>query len=233
MRLFGCACYLLLRPYSSHKLLFQSKKYIFLGYSSNQRGYRCLDPTSQKIIISRHVIFDELTFPGKNSSSLALLISTSTMVSSHGKSSSIPFPSLINYDTISFSSQFNSLTTTYTQLPSSQSQSEFSPTLPPNFSPLLLEISPQILSLSKPTSITPQLSQSPSLITHPMTIRSQTINLKPHDFSDYQTLYSTKHHLKALTSVRIPSKPNFNKQVSLLFEWCKAMQEKYDALIAN
>lgn len=30
---------------------------VFLGYPSNQRGYKCYDLSSQKIIISRHVIF--------------------------------------------------------------------------------------------------------------------------------------------------------------------------------
>lgn len=180
MRLFGCACYLLLRPYSSHKLLFQSKKYIFLGYSSNQRGYRCLDPTSQKIIISRHVVFDELTFSARNSSSPSLPSSTPTMVSSHGKSSPIPFPSLTNSDTVSFSDESSSLSTT--RLHSSPSQPELASPLPQNSSPLLPDISPQIPSSSEPTSIPIQPSQPHSLRTHLMTTRSQIGNLKPHNF---------------------------------------------------
>nr|GEU99600.1 hypothetical protein [Tanacetum cinerariifolium] len=35
---------------------------IFLGYPTNHRGYRCLDISSNKIIISRHVRFDEDVF---------------------------------------------------------------------------------------------------------------------------------------------------------------------------
>nr|GEX85360.1 ribonuclease H-like domain-containing protein [Tanacetum cinerariifolium] len=36
---------------------------IFLGYPYNHRGYRSLDLNSNKIIISRHVTFDETVFP--------------------------------------------------------------------------------------------------------------------------------------------------------------------------
>lgn len=36
---------------------------VFLGYPSNHRGYECLELSSRKIIISRHIIFDEDVFP--------------------------------------------------------------------------------------------------------------------------------------------------------------------------
>nr|GEV28169.1 ribonuclease H-like domain-containing protein [Tanacetum cinerariifolium] len=39
---------------------------IFLGYPANHRGYRCLDLVTNKIIISRHVLFDEDVFPFRN-----------------------------------------------------------------------------------------------------------------------------------------------------------------------
>jgi transposase InsO family protein len=64
-RFFGCSCFPLLRHYSTHKLMFRSKHCIFLGYSSNQRGYRCLDHVSRKVYVSRHVVFDETHFPAK------------------------------------------------------------------------------------------------------------------------------------------------------------------------
>jgi hypothetical protein len=66
LRIFGCACYPLLRPYTSHKLQFRSKQCIFLGYSSNHKGYRCLDPSTNRVYLSRHVVFDELQFPARN-----------------------------------------------------------------------------------------------------------------------------------------------------------------------
>jgi hypothetical protein len=66
LRVFGCACYPLLRLYNRHKLEFRSKKCIFLGYSSNQKGYRCLDHSSHRVYISKHVVFDENVFPAQD-----------------------------------------------------------------------------------------------------------------------------------------------------------------------
>jgi hypothetical protein len=62
-KIFGCACYPLLRPYNSHKFSHRSTHCIFLGYASNAKGYLCLDPNSIRLYTSRHVVFDENTFP--------------------------------------------------------------------------------------------------------------------------------------------------------------------------
>lgn len=55
-------CYPWLRPYTTHKVESKSTPYIFLGYSLNQSAYKCYDSHTQKIYISRHVIFVEDTF---------------------------------------------------------------------------------------------------------------------------------------------------------------------------
>jgi len=39
LRVFGCVCYPLLRPYNDHNLSFHSKRCILLGYCSNSKGY--------------------------------------------------------------------------------------------------------------------------------------------------------------------------------------------------
>ena len=46
-----------------HKLAPLSVLCVFLGYSAHHKGYRCLDLSSNRVIISRHVIFDETAFP--------------------------------------------------------------------------------------------------------------------------------------------------------------------------
>jgi hypothetical protein len=68
LKAFGCLCYHLLRPYANHKLSFRSKPCIFLGYGGNQCGYRCLDPKTHKVYLSRHVVFNETQFPAKGMS---------------------------------------------------------------------------------------------------------------------------------------------------------------------
>lgn len=65
LRMFGCACYPLLRPYTPHKLTFCRKQCVFIGYSSHHHGYHCLDTVAHKIYISCSVAFDEHTFPAK------------------------------------------------------------------------------------------------------------------------------------------------------------------------
>ena len=62
LKVFGCACYPLLRPYNQHKFDFRSSLCLFLGYASNCKGYTCLT-SSGKFIYSRNVLFNELLFP--------------------------------------------------------------------------------------------------------------------------------------------------------------------------
>lgn len=63
LRVFGCACWTYLRPYNHHKTDFRSATCIFLGYSPSHHGYKCLDLSSGRTYIARHVVFDENVFP--------------------------------------------------------------------------------------------------------------------------------------------------------------------------
>ena len=63
LRIFGCACWPNLRPYNTRKLAFRSTRCVFLGYSPLHKGYKCLDPSTGRVYISRDVIFDESIFP--------------------------------------------------------------------------------------------------------------------------------------------------------------------------
>jgi GAG-pre-integrase domain len=64
----GCKCYPYTRPYSTHKLSPRSKPCVFIGYSSIYKGYKYLDLRTNRIYISRHVIFDEQSYPFKDCS---------------------------------------------------------------------------------------------------------------------------------------------------------------------
>jgi hypothetical protein len=63
LRVFGCACYPNLSSAAPHKLSPRSSLCVFLGYSLDHKGYRCLDLHSNRIIVSRHVVFNETLFP--------------------------------------------------------------------------------------------------------------------------------------------------------------------------
>jgi hypothetical protein len=65
-KVFGCACWPHLRPYNNHKLEICSKKCVFLGYSALHRGYKCLHIPSNRVYISRDVVFNKNLFPFSN-----------------------------------------------------------------------------------------------------------------------------------------------------------------------
>jgi hypothetical protein len=70
---------------------------------------------------------------------------------------------------------------------------------------------------------------------HQMITRSRTGSLKPKQFPDFQMLYSTKHPLKAFTSIspHIPCEPtSFSKAVQNQ-DWRDAMTIEVDALMKN
>lgn len=84
LKIFGCACFPLLRPLNSHKLQPRTSQHVFLGYPLDFKGYLCFNMSTGKFLTSRHVIFDESLFPFSVQCST---ISTPTTPASH---SSIP-----------------------------------------------------------------------------------------------------------------------------------------------
>jgi hypothetical protein len=63
LRVFGCACYPNTSATAPHKLAHRSCRCVFIGYSSEHKGYRCLDLSTNCLLVSRHVVFDESSFP--------------------------------------------------------------------------------------------------------------------------------------------------------------------------
>ncbi|KAF3771649.1 Retrovirus-related Pol polyprotein from transposon TNT 1-94 [Nymphaea thermarum] len=58
-RVFGCSCFVHNHSPTLKKLDPRSIKVVFLGYSSTQKGYKCVDPTTSKVYVSRDVTFHE------------------------------------------------------------------------------------------------------------------------------------------------------------------------------
>ena len=68
LRVIGCQCFPSLRHQRGNKFSAKTYPCIFTGYSPIHKGYRCLDPKTRRVYISRHVVFDETIFPFKPSS---------------------------------------------------------------------------------------------------------------------------------------------------------------------
>lgn len=63
LRTFGSLCFPWLRPYAPNKLEHRSTPCVFIGYSLTQSAYHCLEPSTGRVYTSRHVRFNENTFP--------------------------------------------------------------------------------------------------------------------------------------------------------------------------
>ena len=56
---FRSACFVLLQLHEHNKLEPRSRLCCFLGYSETQKGYKCYDPVSHRLRVSRNVVFWE------------------------------------------------------------------------------------------------------------------------------------------------------------------------------
>ncbi|KAL0313852.1 UNVERIFIED_CONTAM: putative mitochondrial protein [Sesamum angustifolium] len=59
LRVFGSICYVHIPTEKRHKLEEKTEKGIFLGYSTQSKGYRIYNLKTKKLIINRDVEFDE------------------------------------------------------------------------------------------------------------------------------------------------------------------------------
>lgn len=60
MKGFGCIAYVHVRDKLRIKLNPKAEKCIFIGYSLEKKGYKCYNPTTHDVRVSRDVVFDEL-----------------------------------------------------------------------------------------------------------------------------------------------------------------------------
>jgi hypothetical protein len=84
---FGCTCYPNTTATAPHKLSPRFTRCVFMGYSGDHKGYRYLDLLTNRLIVSRHVVFDEDSFPLTVSPSLTdldFLCESGSMVSTIG-----------------------------------------------------------------------------------------------------------------------------------------------------
>ncbi|XP_019420682.1 PREDICTED: uncharacterized protein LOC109330866 [Lupinus angustifolius] len=176
LKVFGCSCFPLLRPYNSHKLNFRSLECVFIGYSTQNKGYKCLSPDG-RIYISKDVTFNEHSFPFLNKSTLSPEHSKSFPMSSSTTGHYFPTP----YISPLINSPLN--LSNHSPIVSSHSPSNSSPHvtfLPP--SPYISSPNAYVHIHLSPTHVTSSSSPSSPLLpmsAHPMQTRSKSGIFKP------------------------------------------------------
>ena len=60
LKVFGCIAYVHVLDELHTKLDPKVEKCVFIGYSLEQKGYRCFNPLTHKMRVSRDVVFDEM-----------------------------------------------------------------------------------------------------------------------------------------------------------------------------
>lgn len=61
LRVFGSICYVHVPKSRRSKLDAKAKKCIFVGYDVRKKGWKCLDPKTHSFVVSRDVVFDEIS----------------------------------------------------------------------------------------------------------------------------------------------------------------------------
>jgi Reverse transcriptase (RNA-dependent DNA polymerase)/gag-polypeptide of LTR copia-type/GAG-pre-integrase domain len=207
LQVLGCSCYPLLRPYNSHKLENRAERCLFLGYSNNYKGYYCLNLHTNRLYISRHVVFDESSFPCADKEYTNISSSDSPPIIS-------PLVILQNME-----GQTAHLP------PHTNTAQPSSPQPAPTTS---YHASDTTLTLSIPTSTPdPTTHNSSSSTSHHMITRTKTKNLKPKEFPNHQ-LYSITH----LASDK-PIEPTCYSQAIKDPNWRQAMAREITALAQN
>ncbi len=60
LKVFGCITHVHVPNEIRSKLNPKAEKCIFIRYSSEQKGYRCFNPSTRKLRVSKDVVFDEM-----------------------------------------------------------------------------------------------------------------------------------------------------------------------------
>ncbi|KAL0551636.1 hypothetical protein IC582_010725 [Cucumis melo] len=203
LKVFGCACYSLLKPNTKHKLEPKTTQHIFLGYPHNFKGYLCYNPSTKQTIVSRLVTFHEIIFPFAQSSPSS---------PSHTKSISDPnlLLTLLNLPQFSNSTSPQSPTSN-----SSTVDNTCSPSMDTNPTRQSLHVS-SIVDIGNAIDVFTTNAPTPHN-THAMQTRAKSGIFKPKAF-----------HI----TTTIPT-PTSYTEASKYPEWRNAMCEEFNALQAQ
>ncbi|KAG8483306.1 hypothetical protein CXB51_022295 [Gossypium anomalum] len=210
LKVFGSACFLYLRPFQQHKLEFRSQKCVFLGFGSHQKGYKCLAEDG-RVFVSRHVLFDETSFPFQAGFSLP---TAESPIRFHHQNSLVPVVASLN------------------------STSSGSSTQPPVVlhSPSLLPSPRESVSLpsSSPSSAPGDIVAQPS--PSPTSVPGDTVAQPPSSVNGHLIRTRSKNDIfkpKLLCSILNEKEPSTIAEAFKSPAWTVAAQAEYRALLAN
>lgn len=233
LKVFGCRCYPYLRPFQAHKLQFRSQPCVFLGYSMVQKGYKCLAGTN-RVFVSRHVVFDEGCFPFEAGSMIANTSqSTRALPMFQHQQCAVPI--------MGYRSGSISLSNSATAVPTSE------PSIPQSVTPYRgSQVSRSLVHLSSHSPFTSacQNSADSSSSTDPHScLPSSSIQVPPVNPSPMQPR-SNLHPMqtrsksgifkpKVLTTELAAVEPVTIEQAFTSKEWTLVAQQEYEALMKN
>ncbi|KAK8921769.1 hypothetical protein KSP39_PZI020770 [Platanthera zijinensis] len=229
LKVFGCSCFPLLPPTGRTKLMSPSIHCIFIGYSSTHKGYRCLHFPTGRIYISRHVTFDESSFPllqphSTLPPSRSLLVTTLTP-SPYSISSLLPLPcNLPIKDVAGTVSTGSSATREWPEHPEPAAVPAAGLALP-------LPSDPSTSDKSS-VAVTPPQPVAPP---HSSSLGTGSDNPRGYrHISDIlrNVKFALPHAMVACLSDNL-QEPSTFKQACVKPEWRDAMLEEYHALIKN
>jgi hypothetical protein len=188
-----------------------------LGYSLNHQGYRCLDQSTCRIYLSRHVIFDELSFPFQETTNTLSAETASPNFNSPLEIVTEPLPHI----PLAFTGSPN------TTIPPPDPPTQNPPNVPTT------SITPTTNILITPPIITKPTQPNTTPIPNPIITETSPPTTNPHPMVTRSQAGISKPNPKyALNVTYDPTllEPTCYTQAAKYEEWRKAMGVEFNAL---
>lgn len=242
LRIIGCQAHV--HHHSSNKFSPRSIPTILIGYPANQKGYLLYDPTTQNVLTSRHVTFNESIFPlhttsitpSSSSTQLPNIHPTFPFPSSFSPTSPPNFSSSPSNPSDTTISTSPPLTPTSPPSPTSETHthlSHISSSTPPPSSPSLPILPPPFPTRTSTRTKLPSTKLNNYQYKLPPSLIHTTSSTKysPSSYLNYSNLSTSNSHF--LLNLSLHTEPTTYNQAAKHPKWVEAMQKEFQALEQN